>query len=76
MNVIFALLAGIAIGGGLVGWWLSKRWLNQVQEAERNLADIAEQHKQTSQTNRELKQKVADLQFQLNQAHNDLRSRS
>ena len=76
MNVILALLSGVVIGGGLAGWLLSKRWLGQVRQAEISLQEIAAQHKDTSQANRELKQKVADLQYQLNQAQNELRSRS
>lgn len=74
MGIILAILAGAIIGGGIVGYSLSKRWQEQVQQAEKALQEIAEQHKAETANGRELKQKVADLQFQLNQARNELRA--
>lgn len=74
MSIIFAVLAGFIMGGGLVGWQLSRRWQQQVREAEQSLQDIANQHQQEIQAGKALKQQVADLQFQLNQARNELRA--
>src|SRR5690606_907544 len=65
MSIIFAVLAGFIMGGGLVGWQLSRRWQQQVREAEQSLQAIADQHQQEVQAGKALKQQVADLQFQL-----------
>ncbi|QQD20674.1 hypothetical protein [Venatoribacter cucullus] len=74
MSIIFAVLAGFIMGGGLVGWQLSRRWQQQVREAEQSLQAIADQHQQEVQAGKALKQQVADLQFQLNQARNEVRA--
>lgn len=74
MSMVFAVLAGVLLGGGLVGWQLSRRWQQQVRDAEQSLQAIAEQHEQEVQTGKALKQQVADLQFQLNQARNEIRA--
>ena len=74
MPVIFAALAGFAIGAGVVGWWLHSKWQAQVKEANESLQEIANQHKDQSKQNRELKQQVADLQYQLTRALNNLQS--
>ena len=76
MGVIFAILAGMILGGGLVGYSLTRRWQAQVEQAENALKDIAAQHAAERDAGRELKQKVADLQFQLNQARNEIRALS
>lgn len=72
MPFFVAAFAGFAIGAGVIGWWLNARWQQQVQEAKQSLEEIAAQHKEESQQNRALKQQVADLQFQLSRAQNDL----
>lgn len=74
MSIIFAVLAGFIMGAGLVGWQLSRRWQQQVREAEQSLQDIADQHQQEIKAGKALKQQVADLQFQLNQARNEIRA--
>ena len=74
MSIIFAVLAGFIMGAGLVGWQLSRRWQQQVREAEQSLQDIADQHQQEIKASKALKQQVADLQFQLNQARNEIRA--
>lgn len=74
MPFFVAAFAGFAIGAGVIGWWLNARWQQQVQEAKQSLEEIAAQHKEESQQNRALKQQVADLQFQLSRAQNDLRA--
>lgn len=74
MSMVFAVLAGFLLGGGLVGWQLSQRWQQQVREAEQSLQAIAAQHEQEVQAGKALKQQVADLQFQLNQSRNEIRA--
>ncbi|MCD8523375.1 MAG: hypothetical protein LRY66_03930 [Saccharospirillaceae bacterium] len=74
MSFILVMMAGMIIGGAVVAYRLSKRWQQQVKDAEKSLQAIAEQHEQEAAASRELKQKVADLQFQLNQARNELRA--
>lgn len=74
MSIILAILAGAIIGGGFVAWQLSQRWRQQVLEAQQTLEDIAARHEQEVQASKQLQQQVADLQFQLNQARNDLRA--
>ncbi|WP_430461643.1 hypothetical protein ACQUQU_02350 [Thalassolituus sp. LLYu03] len=74
MGIIFVILAGMILGGGIVGFVLSRRWQAQVAQAEQALKAIAEQHHAEVANSRELKQKVADLQFQLNQARNEVRA--
>ncbi|MBU2038817.1 MULTISPECIES: hypothetical protein [Oceanospirillaceae] len=74
MGLIFAIMAGMIIGGALVAYRLSKRWQQQVKDAEKSLQEIADQHQQEVAAARELKQKVADLQFQLNEARNEVRA--
>lgn len=72
MTLVFAILAGIIIGGGVVGWQLSKRWKAQVDGAKADMQQVLEQHQQEQEASRELKQKVADLEYQLNEANKDL----
>lgn len=74
MGLIFAIMAGMIIGGAVVAWRLSQRWQQQVKETEKSLQEIADQHQQEVAAACELKQKVADLQFQLNQARNEVRA--
>ncbi len=74
MSFILAMMAGMIIGGAAVAYRLSRRWQQQVKEAEQNLQEIAEQHQQEVAAARGMKQKAADLQFQLNQARNELRA--
>lgn len=74
MAIVFAILAGVILGAGIAGYWLSQRWQAQVREAEKALQEIARQHQQESDNSRALKQQVADLTYQLNQAKNELRS--
>ena len=74
MIIVFAVLAGIIVGAGSAGYLLSRRWQNQIEQAKSDMQAIADQHQQEAQTAKEMKQKVADLQFQLTQANNELRA--
>lgn len=74
MPFIFAVIAGFALGAGAIGWWLNGRWQEQVQAASQSLQEIAAQHQEEIQQSRLLKQQIADLQYQLNRAENDLKA--
>ncbi|MGB1091196.1 MAG: hypothetical protein ACPGYX_03655 [Oceanobacter sp.] len=73
MPVIAALLAGLVLGGGLVGFWLSSRWKAQIKDAEQSFKEIVEQHKEEQEAGKALRQKVADLEYQLTEANKTVR---
>lgn len=73
MPIFAAFFAGLVLGGGLVGLWLSKRWQKQVKEAESSLKSVAEQHKQQVQKAKDAMQKIADLEYQLSEANKSVR---
>jgi cell division protein FtsL len=72
MAFILAALGGIVLGGGLAGWILSKRWKEQVEQVKIALNELADKHQDEQQQNKDLKQKVADLNYQLGEAKKDL----
>lgn len=72
MALVFAIIAGMVIGGGIVGYHLSRRWSQEVETAKTDLGQMLEQHQQEAEQSKELKQRVADLEYQLNEARKDL----
>lgn len=74
MAIVFAILAGVIVGAGMTGYWLSRRWQTQVREAEQALQEIARQHRDEQDNSRQLQQQLADVKFRLNQAQNELRA--
>jgi len=72
MALVFAILAGMVIGGGIVGFQLSRRWKNEVETAKADMQQVLEQHQQELEQTKDLKQKVADLEYQLGSAQKDL----
>lgn len=72
MAFILAALGGIVLGGGLAGLILSKRWKEQVEQVKVALNELADKHQAEQQQNKDLKQKVADLNYQLGEAKKDL----
>ncbi len=76
MAFILAALGGIVLGGGLAGWILSSRWQQQVAEVKTALTELAEKHQEEQLQNKDLKQKVADLNYQLGEAKKDLAAKS
>ena len=72
MALIFAVLASVILGAGITAYVLISRWQQIIADAKRDLTEMAEQYKATQDENRELKQKVADLQYQFNSAKKDL----
>lgn len=74
MPFIFAAIAGFLIGAGVIALVLRRRWQLQVAQAEQSLQEIAAQFQTEQAASRALKQEMAGLKFQLNQAQNDLRA--
>ena len=72
MALIFAVLVSVILGAGITAYVLISRWQLIIADAKRDLTEMAEQYKATQDENRELKQKVADLQYQFNSAQKDL----
>lgn len=75
MVFILAALGGVVLGGGLAAWILSSRWQQQVEQVKEALNELADKHREEQQDNKELKQKVADLNYQLGEAKKDLAAR-
>jgi uncharacterized protein HemX len=73
MLIVLALLAGFIIGGGGVGFWLSRRWQQQVKDAETSLTELLSQHQQEQEAAKTLRQQAADLSYQLNEANKTIR---
>tara|TARA_R110001583_G_scaffold707_18_gene6462 strand:+ start:2168 stop:2425 length:258 start_codon:yes stop_codon:yes gene_type:complete len=73
MLIVFALISGLIIGGGRVGIWLSRRWQQQIKDAETSLTELVSQHQQEQQAGKELRQQAADLSYQLNEASKTIR---
>ncbi|WP_369857127.1 hypothetical protein [Candidatus Thalassolituus haligoni] len=73
MLIVFALISGLIIGGGSVGIWLSRRWQQQIKDAETSLTELVSQHQQEQQAGKELRQQAADLSYQLNEASKTIR---
>ncbi|WP_320818735.1 hypothetical protein [Thalassolituus sp.] len=72
MALIFAVLASVLLGAGITAYFLISRWKQIIADAKHDLTEMAEQYKATQEENRELKQKVADLQYQFNSVQKDL----
>lgn len=72
MILVFATLAGLILGGGIVAYFLSRRWKNDVSLAEAAMQEVLEQYKQEQQELKDAKQAVADLTYQLNEAKKDI----
>ncbi len=76
MAFILAALGGVVLGGGLAALILSKRWKEQVEEVKSALKDLADKHQEEQQQNKDLKQKLADTNYQLGEAKKDLAAKS
>ena len=75
MAFVLAVLGGVVLGGGWAGWILSSRWQQQVVQVKEALNELASKHQEEQQDNKELKQKVADLNYQLGEAKKSLAAR-
>lgn len=72
MAYLLAMLGGIVFGGAIAAYQLSSRWKKQTEEVKLALNELAEKHAEEQQQNQDLKQEVADLKYQLNEAKKDL----
>ena len=72
MMFIVAILASFVLGAAVTGAMLSKRWKSAFDEAKRELEGMAETYRVHEQENRELKQKNADLTYQVGSLTKDL----
>jgi len=72
MAYLLAVLGGIVFGGAVAAYQLSGRWKKQTDEVKLALNELADKHAAEQQENQELKQEVADLKYQLNEAKKDL----
>jgi len=70
---IAALLAGFLLGGAAAAALLSKRWKQQIADAEDSFREITEQHKREQEQAKALQQEVADLTWKLNEANKTAR---
>lgn len=76
MAFIVSALGGVVLGGALAAWILSRRWKQQVEQVKEALTELADKHKEEQLENKDLRQKVADLNYQLGEAKKDLAARS
>ena len=72
MMLIAAIIASFVLGAALTASVLGKRWKNAVNEAKQELEGVAERYKAHDQENRELRQKNADLEYQMGSLKKDL----
>lgn len=73
MMFFVAILASFVLGAGITALFLSSRWKQAVAEARESLDGMAEKYKIHEQENRELKQKNADLEYQVGSLNKDLK---
>lgn len=72
MAFLLAILGGVVFGGATAAYSLSTRWKAQTEEVKEALNELASKHAEEQQENQDLKQKVADLSYQLKEAQKDL----
>ena len=72
MMFIAAILASFVLGAGITAMVLSTRWKQAIAEARESLDGMAEKYQAHEQDNRELRQKNADLEYQVSSLNKDL----
>jgi len=72
MLFVAAIIASAVLGGAITASLLVKRWKNIVDDTKRDLETMTETYRQHEQENKELRQKNADLQYELNSVKKDL----
>ncbi|GAA6144377.1 MAG: hypothetical protein CSH37_04990 [Thalassolituus sp.] len=72
MMLIAAVLGSFVLGAVLTALVLGRRWKAAVDEARTELEGMAERYKEHEQENRELRQKNADLEYQVGSLKKDL----
>ncbi|MDF1762248.1 MAG: hypothetical protein P1U57_02465 [Oleibacter sp.] len=72
MLFIVALLASFILGAASTALFLNRRWRAAVAQAEKELEALTQQYQQHEDENRQLKQTLADTQYQLGSVQKDL----
>lgn len=72
IGLVLSLIFSLVIGSALTGLYLQSKWRKEIEDAKQELAAFAEMHKEQEATMKELRQKVADLEYQLGAAQKDL----
>ena len=72
MMFIAALLASAVIGGAIAALILTSRWRKIVADTRSELESMTATYRAHEQENRDLRQKTADLQYELNRVKKDL----
>ena len=72
MMIIAAIVASFVLGAAVTGALLSRRWRAAVEETKQELDGMAERYRAHEQENRELRQKNADLEYQVGSLKKDL----
>ncbi len=72
MILIAIVLSSFVLGAAGTAFYLRQRWSAAAAEVEQAMKDTAEQHQAVQTENRDLKQKIADLEYQLNSVRKDL----
>lgn len=74
MIIVVVFLAGLLVGGGIVGYLLSQKYKREVADAQTEFETIVQQHQEMRAETQALKQVVADLTYQLGEARKDLKA--
>ena len=72
MLFVAAIIAAAVLGGALTAMVLTNRWRSIVDETRRELASMTATYREHEAENQQLKQKVADLQYEANSLKKDL----
>lgn len=72
MPFFVAFIAGLIVGGASIAYVLSKRWKDQAEEVKEALNEMAKNHQKEKDDNKQLKQELADMKYQLGEAQKDL----
>lgn len=73
MILLAVFLGGLLGGVGITGYWLGNRWRQQIAQARVELKEISEQYQSNKEEGQRLRQQVADLEWQLNDARKTVR---
>ncbi|TNC93051.1 hypothetical protein [Thalassolituus sp.] len=72
MLFVAAIIAAAVLGGALTAMVLTNRWRSIVDETRRELESMTATYREHEAENQQLKQKVADLQYEANSLKKDL----
>ena len=72
MILIISMVASMILGGALTSLYLYSRWKQNVEDAKQELSSFMEKYQEKESENKELQQRVADLEYQLGSTQKDL----